>query len=308
MNIQDPKIDPRTFEQCLEEACAKALFYTPEWNPRQEKDSAQALLRIYLHLLAHVTRRLNQTPDKNLIAFLHHLGMQLQPAQSARAWVTFTLATGTSVHVPIPKGTQLAGEGLDGEEVIFETETALRATPALLQDVYSLDTRTDALYEHTVKLNVPGGFELFTGQNQQERSLYIGHAELLEQANPSTISIDFTLAVGASPGILELIWEYWNGQRWVALKTFSGAAFDPLDTTALLRKSGRMTFHKPAGEFAPLELLNGIENRWLRCRLKNHRRLCGKSACPRSIPCVLMLGRTRTSRFQQNWRFRTISH
>lgn len=269
MKIQEPKIDARTFEQFLEDARAKAPFYTPEWNPRQEKDGAQALLRIYLHLLTHVTRRLNQTPDKNLVAFLHHLGIRLQPAQSARAVVTFALAAGTSVHVSIPKGTQLAGEGLDGEEVIFETETALRATPARLQDVYSMDTRTDELYEHTAKLDAPEGFELFTGQNQQERSLYIGHAELLEQANPTTISIDFTLAVGASPGILELIWEYWNGQRWVALQTFSSAVSDPLDTTTLLSKSGRMTFTKPAGEFASLELLDGIESRWLRCRLKN---------------------------------------
>ena len=268
MTTLPPKIDPSTFQQRLEETRAKAPFYTPEWNARQDKDGAQALLRISLRLLEHVTRQLNKTPDKNFIAFLHHLGMQLQPAQSARAVVTFTLAEGTTEHVAIPKGTQLAGEGLDGEEVIFETETALRATPALLQAIYSLYTGNDAIYEHTAKLNSPDGFELFTGQNQQEHSLYIGHAELFDQANPSCIAIEFTITVGASLDALVLVWEYWDGQRWVALQTFPDTNSGQRDTTNLFSRSGRMILKKLAGEFAPREV-NGIESRWLRCRLKN---------------------------------------
>ena len=270
MQILAPNIETRTFRQWLEAARAKALVYTPEWNAMQEKDGAQALLQVYLHLFEHVSRRLNRTPDKHLIAFLHHLGIRLQPAQSARAIVTFTLAEGTIEHVRVPKGTQLAGEGLlDGEEVIFESESELRVTPARLEHVYSTDTVKDALYKHTADLNSDKRFKLFSGTNKQERSLYIGHTELLDQTHPSEIVIDFTMAAGASGGALELVWEYWNGRRWDELQRFPNNTPGTTDSTNLLSQSGQMTFKKESsGEFATLEI-NGKENRWLRCRLTN---------------------------------------
>ena len=267
MDTSAPDIEARTFQQWLHEARAKALLYTPEWNAMQEKDGAQALLRVYLHLFEHVTRRLNQTLDKHSIAFLHHLGIRQQTAQPARAIVTFTLADGTTEHVRVPKGTQLAGEGLDGEEAIFETESELRVTPALLQDVYSIDTVKDELYEHTADLSSDKGFNLFAGTNRQERSLYIGHSELLDQTHRSRIVIDFDVATGASGGALELVWEYWNGSYWSELQRFPNDTAGTIDRTNLLSRSGQMAFDKKfSGEFAALEV-NGQESHWLRCRL-----------------------------------------
>ena len=231
MKVATPKIDSRVFAQLLQEARAKAQFYTPEWNAAQDKDAGQALLKIYLRLYEGVIRQLNKTPDKNFVAFLDSLGMELQPAQSARAIVTFSLAEGTKEHVLVPKGTQLAAEGLDGEEAIFETDEPVRLTPALLQQVYSIDARNDEIYEHTEQFRNTEAFDLLAGPNKQEHALYIGHTDVLNQLNPSKITVEFTISAGASGGVLELIWEYWNGERWVALRTFKPDAVAPVTLT-----------------------------------------------------------------------------
>ena len=253
-------------------------FYTPEWNPAIDKESGQALMKIYLHMLEQVINRLNQVPDKNFIKFLDMLGIKMLPAQSARAQITFKLADGTKEHVTVPKGTLVVGEGTDGNEVTFETQADLRVSPSVLQEIYSFDGGQDEIFVHTDEFSRNQKFHLISGQNKQERSLYIGHADLFSQTNPSKIIIDFNIVTGATGGILKIVWEYWGGERWVELQSFEAIAKseatvipeEQLDTTELLRRSGQMIVRKEhIGEIVTYELF-GNKSRWLRCRLKNN--------------------------------------
>lgn len=274
MKLATPKIDNRTFQDMLRQSKALAPFYTPEWVTGQQGEPGQALLNIYLHIQEQVISRLNRVPDKNFVVFLDMMGMKLLPAQSAQARVTFTLATGATEHVLVPRGTLLSGEATDGSgEVIFQTQQDLLVTPANLQRIFSFDVAQDRVYEHTPEdPTEPQPFTVFAGANRQEHSLYLGHADLLNQKKPTRIVVEFRLAALASDGSdLDLVWEYFDGTRWAEITRFERdpktGDFDDNDGTRLFTRSGSMTLVKSqTAEIAETEV-EGIKNRWIRCRL-----------------------------------------
>jgi hypothetical protein len=273
MKPATPKIDGRTFQDLLKQTQALAPFYTPEWVTGYQGEPGQALLNIYLHMQEQVLSRLNRVPDKNFVAFLDMMGMKLLPAQSAQARVTFTLATGATEHVLVPRGTLLSGEAADGSgQVIFQTQQGLLVTPAGLQRIFSFDVSQDSIHEHTQDPKEPQPFTVFAGDNKQEHSLYLGHADLLNQKKPTKIVVEFLLAGPAGDGSdLNLVWEYFDGDRWAEITRFERkpetGAFDDNDGTRLFTRSGGMTLVKnQTAEIAETEI-EGIKSRWIRCRL-----------------------------------------
>lgn len=277
MKLTTPKIDGRTFERLLEQALALAPSYTPEWAAGQSGEPGQALLNIYLRLQEHVLSRLNRVPDKNLVAFLDMMGVKLLPAQSAQARVTFTLANGATEHVLVPRGTLMSGEGAGGGgQVIFQTQQDLLVTPAALRRAFSFDVSDDGIYDHAQDPKEPQPFVIFDGTNLQEHSLYLGHADLLNQKKPTRIDVDFLLSTPASEGSdLSVVWEYNDGTRWAEIERFErtrgqntdGLKDDDNDETRLFTRSGTMHLVKAqTAEIAETPVM-GIKNRWIRCRL-----------------------------------------
>ncbi|MFN0085513.1 MAG: putative baseplate assembly protein [Blastocatellia bacterium] len=273
MNLITPKIDARGFQALLRQAQSLAPFYAPEWIAGRQGEPGQALLNIYLHLQEQVLGRLNRTPDKNFVAFLDMMGFKLLPAQPAQAGVTFTLANGTTEHVLVPRGTLLSGQAAGGE-AIFQTQQDLLVTPAILQQVYSYDASRDSIHEHKQSDKEPIPFTVFDGENKQEHSLYLGHADLFNQKKPTKIEVEFILAELASDGSnLTMLWEYYDGDRWTIITRFDRdrdtGEFDEQDGTRLLTKSGVMELTKGnTGEIAETEI-GGVKNRWIRCRIVN---------------------------------------
>jgi hypothetical protein len=273
MKLKTPKIDQRTFKDLLVQAKALAPFYTPEWRAGQQDEPGQALLDLYLHLQEQVLSRLNRVPDKNFVVFLDMMGVKLLPAQSAQARVTFTLAQGATEHVPVPKGTLLSGEAADGSgQVIFQTQKDLLVTPANLQSIFSFDAAEDNVYEHTpADPKEPKPFVVFDGRNLQEHSLYLGHADLLNQKKPTKIDVEFLIANPANEGSdLNVVWEHFDGTRWAEITRFERDTKGTLkdeDGTRLFTRSGSMTLVKAqTAEIAETEV-EGVKNRWIRCRL-----------------------------------------
>ena len=147
MPVQAPKIDDRTFKDILKKAKAIAPFYTPEWDAENENDAGCALVKLFSHMLEAVITRLNKVPRRNFVAFLDMLGIKLLPAQAAKVPLTFKLAQGTEKEILIPARTQAAAdETEEHEELPFETEKNLLATPSMLKKVYSVDPHNDAIY------------------------------------------------------------------------------------------------------------------------------------------------------------------
>ncbi len=273
MDLSSPKIDERTFSALLKQAQSLVPFYTPEWRSGQPKDPGQALLNIFMHLHEEVIGHLNLAPDNNFIAFLDMMGFELLPAQSARAAVTFTLTPGTTENVRIPSGTLLTGEAADGSgELIFQTEKDILVTPASVQQVITYSASEDKIYTHTQEFQSPQEFTILQGTDKQEHSLYLGHDDLFNLERPASIQITFRLSETASEGSeLGVIWEYYDGTRWATITELkrdrSTGKFDPNDGTELFTRNGTMTLIKRhTAEIAETKV-DGIKNRWLRCRL-----------------------------------------
>lgn len=80
-----------------------APFYIPDLDVMAEKGSDAALLYIFAGMMDTIIQRLNEVPDKNLIAFLDMMSVKLLPPQPARVPLTFILSEGARGNVTILK-------------------------------------------------------------------------------------------------------------------------------------------------------------------------------------------------------------
>jgi hypothetical protein len=125
-----PILDNRDAERVFLELMRRRPAYLPAWRPG-EGQPGWALLRIFARYMHTVIERLNEAPDKNLLAFLDMLGVNLVPAQAARAPVVFkplpNFGNG-QVAARTRLGAQVSGQS---ERFVFETDSAMAlAAPA----------------------------------------------------------------------------------------------------------------------------------------------------------------------------------
>ncbi|WP_257446357.1 putative baseplate assembly protein [Archangium lipolyticum] len=131
MPIVPPRLDDRNFEDLVEELLARIPAHTPEWTHARVGDPGRTLLELFAWLADTVLYRANLIPERQRLAFLKLLGIQMRPA---------TAATGVvSVHAenPTPQSTQvlLPSTELKGP-VSFETRTELTVLPLLAETYY----------------------------------------------------------------------------------------------------------------------------------------------------------------------------
>jgi hypothetical protein len=260
-----PKLDGRDLAALLREARELRPFYTPEWKAAAG-DAGSALLEIVAGLLAGTIERLDRAPYKHFLAFLDLLGVQLSPAQPARAPLTFLLSDGATEPVVIPARSQAAAKPSDGgDPVVFETESAFVATPARLVGVLSAVPDVDQIFDHRPDLEAGGTAALFNGVNLQEHALYLGHDDLFDVKGPVVIElvIEPFDSLLASPAVT---WEYLAETEEKTLK-WTALAVEAWDSHLVLMKSEAWPIARLA--------IGSVEQRWLRCRTEMPAGLAG---------------------------------
>jgi hypothetical protein len=253
--IPAPNLDDRTHADIVAEAIRLIPQYCPEWTNHNAADPGVTLIELFAWMTEMIIYRLNKVTDKNFLAFLDLMGVDLQPPQPARALLRFDLVEGSAETV-VKAGTQVAtAQGGDAESVVFETQTDILVVPNVIERCYSQ-------YHDTYNDNTPfldgsrgRGFEVFMGARSIERLLYLGDDRFstlnesailyLSVTTPDSEDVNF-------PRLLE--WEYWNGHRWREL---------PLASVEVPRNT--MAFFGPP-EVEPTEV-NGAEGHWIRGRL-----------------------------------------
>ncbi len=132
MALTAPNLDDLRFQRDLvDEARRRIVRYCPEWTEYNLSDPGITLIELFAWMTELTVYRLNQVPEKHYVEFLNLLGMQAQPASSARTDLTFWLSVALPISeenegpVIVPAGTEVASRAVEEEgEVTFTTDDA----------------------------------------------------------------------------------------------------------------------------------------------------------------------------------------
>lgn len=276
-----PRIDDRRFDDIVAEARTRIARYTPEWSPVwtdvNDSDPGITLVQLFAWLTEMLIYRLGKVPELNYLKFLQLIGIELNPAEPARAEVFFpVLETYADPYVIVPSRTQLSAEAADGgPAVIYETERALYALTPRLASVQSFDGFDFA--DVTAENDEPGeGFEPFGTLLARDSALMLGFKYDRDFPAQVELNLSILVAEGAlgSPAFdcqlpetqsfasAALAWEFWDGKQWRSLSLLK-------DETRALAQSGHVYLKTPAkGQMRKAVVGAVAEPRyWIRARL-----------------------------------------
>ncbi|MDX2240713.1 MAG: putative baseplate assembly protein [Leptolyngbyaceae cyanobacterium bins.302] len=218
-----PKIDQRTATTIAQQLQQLLADYLPDQfgtsDVMAHPGVHAALVAAFSHHAGRIIERLNQVPDKNLLAFLNLLGASQLPPQPARVPLTFFLSEGSTVDTLVPAGTTIAATG-DGNVVTFETEKDFVVTATRLVSVAARDPGRDRYsnYSAIAQTRDDIGVAAFAGNQAIAHMLLIQDAKLFSYPSIQTLELSVRLKQPiANPDPRQIQWDLWNGQTTLPL-------------------------------------------------------------------------------------------
>jgi predicted phage baseplate assembly protein len=275
MALPAPNLDDRTFEDLVAEAKSLIPRYAKSWTDYNLSDPGITMIELFAWMTEMMIYRLNQVPERNYVKFLEMVGIRLQPAQPARAELTFTLSRPDLSTVIVPKETRVAAPDMSGAPpLVWETDEALIALGAALAAVQSFDG-----FEYTVQTakNAATGqwFYPFGPHADPGSALALGFSSPLPLPkdqfhvavhvtvdDPKTLShhCDFDLNTLPPPAAIQ--WEYWGGVAWRPLVADK-------DETRGFSRDGHVYFRGPGAAAVPGKIGAVADPLyWIRARLR----------------------------------------
>jgi hypothetical protein len=260
-----PVLDPRGAADIFAELLRLRPAWTPDLQPA-EGEPAWALFQIFARYMQSSIDRLNEAPDKNLLAFLDAFGVALIPPQPARAPVVFTPMP-SAADSSIPARTRLSAK-VPGRPapLIFETEQDRAMAAAKLTDVITLWPAQDKYADHSAEAAGKRPFTLFDPLIPVRHELYLAHDTIFAFSGSSRIDIEFELTPAGNEPIATK-WEFWDGQVWRPFRDIDPK--DPQsgsDGTGGFTRSGILSLRAGCGTSQPVAV-NGIKAHWIRGRV-----------------------------------------
>lgn len=271
-----PTANDRDQAAILAELLTRLPGYTPEWS-YPEGSSSAALLRIFARYMEILHNGLNRVPERSLMSFLDMVGIQLLPAQAARAPLVFKLMDKTPVDVTLPANSQVAAPAKPAlplassggkqdvtppQPTLFATTQTILLTRAKLAAVYSVQPATDEYADHTTQLT--DGLTLFGDLQPMEHAIYLGHDPLFALANDADVTLSFGLQgadpfhrVAAPDGQLAIKWEYFSVDGWLPLQVKDDSGGD-------FTKTGQVVLHKSCGPDSKKDKVSVYTSYWIR--------------------------------------------
>jgi hypothetical protein len=270
MPASAPPVDSRSHQQLVDQI-ERLLRRYSSWRPAMEgitagqaqaPDSGQALVRIFARLAELVIERLNQSLDKNFLAFLDLVGLELLPPQPARVPLTFRLAAGSATDALVPARTQVAALPNEGETepILFETERELVVTRSQLRYAFTREPDLDRYRDHTADVIAGTGsvFPVFQADQPIEHRLYLGSSDLFGAGPAKKITLWIAPADPERPWLKEVSWGYLDG-------TSTTPKWLQIDGPVIENGAWKVVLNTvPA---IPPMLVDGQLSSWLCCRL-----------------------------------------
>lgn len=268
-----PPLDDRTFDNIVAEARQRIPRYTAEWTDFNDGDTGIALLELFGWMTEMLIFRMNQTPELSYLKFLELIGIRLEPARPATAYVSLAVEAGfAQATVDVPSRTQFSATGAAGP-IIFESERRLVAFAPVLDRV----------------LVSVGG--MYTDQTAANAGLAAGLAPFGEFADPGSalvlgfaydgafpVRTELCLTSFAMPGAgtgavacgqpvasgTRIVWECFDGRDWYSLSLLK-------DETDGFTRTGQIFLKTPEADKLRSARLQPGDDRpryWLRARLE----------------------------------------
>ncbi|MFE9818950.1 putative baseplate assembly protein [Streptomyces sp. NBC_00236] len=258
MSLPSPNLDDRRFQQLVDEAKRYVQQRSPEWTDHNVSDPGVTLIETFAYMVDQLLYRLNRVPDRNYSAFLDLLGVQLFPPTVARADVDFWLSAPQPDTVRLPAGTEVAtARGETEEAVVFSTTEDLAIVPSSLIRLVTAPASGDQT-DRTAPLGAGKDIPCFQSRPEPGDALLFGLPTAVPRCIVAVRLDSRVEGVGVDPRQPPLVWEAWDGARWVSCETGT-------DSTGGLNRPGEITVFVPAGHTASVTA--GIRAGWLRCRV-----------------------------------------
>ncbi len=242
--IVAPDLDDRTWQDLVDEARALIPRYAPQWTDHNPSDLGVALIELFAWLAEGIIYRLNQTPEKNYIAFLNLLGITRDPPTPAYTYLTFSSGAGA---VTVAAGTQAQTAAKEGQRpVVFETDEDVTVLPTDLKAALSVGPYAAGAASSTyldaspTLVGPPAGKYLVTVPPNQTVQLCFGLDRKVAEELVFGVRLYLPLPDGVSPTV---VWVYSKtGTEPMAWPAVPGAA----DATDALHHDGSVRLTVPA--------------------------------------------------------------
>lgn len=262
------QIDPRDAKALVDELHRRRPGYLPDWQPELRGADA-ALPWIFARYLEAVLQRLNQAPEKNKLAFLETLGIDLIPAQAARAPLVFQLSK-DAADAFAEAGTQVASKPPpeSNQRLIFETEQRVGLTSSRLERVISVWAGRDQYIDHSQAFQAGEPIQPFAMRLLEDtpHHLYLAHNTLLALSGKARLKVSFELTQ-LSTEHLNIRWEYWDGKVWRGFMNQHPECIETdqpnPDSTVGLQSSGTVLLTSDCAQAKPTKV-DGQEAYWVR--------------------------------------------
>ena len=271
--IKRPEVvlDSRRAADIVAQVLARRPGYVPAWHPGQ-KGPDLAITEVFARYLYAILQRLNQSPEKNELAFFDLLGIELIAPQAARSPIVFQLS-GQSPDTHVDAGVQVAAPPPPetSDQIVFEVERAAGVSGAVLKQVFSLWPGRDQYIDHSAAVGGLLPFEPFKKSLLEDTPhvLYLAHDTLLALAGKSELDVEIELTTPSSE-TLDISWDYWDGKVWRGFKAMQSECGEiesrKLDSTVRLTRSGKFHLMTDCAKTSQTEV-NGINAFWIRGRL-----------------------------------------
>ncbi|MFJ4464754.1 putative baseplate assembly protein [Streptomyces sp. NPDC088928] len=258
MALPSPNLDDRRFQQLVDEAKRYVQQRSPEWTDHNVSDPGVTLIETFAYMVDQLLYRLNRVPDKNYAAFLDLLGVMLFPPTVARAEVDFWLSAPQPETVRLPAGTEVATSRGEAEEaVVFSTSDDLSIVPSSLVRLVTAPVSGDQT-DRTAPLGAGKDIPCFQPRPEPGDAMLFGLPTAVPRCIVAVRLDSRVEGVGVDPRQPPLVWEAWDGARWVTCQTGT-------DSTGGLNRPGEVIVFVPAGHTTSVTA--GTRAGWLRCRV-----------------------------------------
>ncbi len=233
-----PIIDPRSFQDLVDEAKRRIPQYCPEWTDHNVADPGVTLIELFAWMTDILLYRLNKVPERDYLKFLELIGARPLAAVPASAELTFWLTVPQAETKVIPRGTEVATRETETRPAInFTTDADLRIrVPNLRYCVLArrqqaggpsngkpaeATARDESYVYEDVSARLEwerGEITVFQEVPVEGDTFYLGFADNLAG---HIVRLNVRCATLRAPNINQddppLTWEFWNGERWAPL-------------------------------------------------------------------------------------------